>query len=195
MAARFCGEVKGCAVLGLRRRRMTWGPQKLGKENAGAAEVCDPLAGGEHDRSATGARRVDRAAQEEAARAGVHPTVCGGRAEPSVRGFQGWFKTQDGARIDPLTISDAPSRYLLRCQHVQKTDEEHVRAIFESAFRQWGMPEAIRSDNGAPFASRAIAGDFAVVAVVDDVGDRAGADSSTPSSQTTRTKSVRMCPV
>jgi transposase InsO family protein len=72
--------------------------------------------------------------------------------------FKGWFRTADGERIDPLTITDACSRYLLRCQRVEKTDSERVRAIFESAFRENGLPGAIRTDNGAPFASRAIAG-------------------------------------
>jgi len=57
-----------------------------------------------------------------------------------------------------LTISDAHSRYLLRCQAVEKTDTARVQAIFEAAFREYGMPEAIRTDNGAPFASRAVAG-------------------------------------
>ena len=70
--------------------------------------------------------------------------------------FKGWFRTGDGARIDPLTISDAHSRYLLRCQAVDKTDTARVQAIFEAAFREYGLPEAIRSDNGAPFASRAV---------------------------------------
>jgi transposase InsO family protein len=72
--------------------------------------------------------------------------------------FKGWFRTGDGERVDPLTISDACSRYLLRCQAVEKTDTPRVQAIFEAAFRQYGMPLAIRTDNGAPFASRAIAG-------------------------------------
>jgi hypothetical protein len=72
--------------------------------------------------------------------------------------FKGWFRTSDGERIDPLTISDAHSRYLLRCQAVEKTDTERVRAIFEAAFREYGMPQAIRTDNGPPFASRAVAG-------------------------------------
>ena len=72
--------------------------------------------------------------------------------------FKGWFRTGDGTRIDPLTVMDAHSRYLLRCQAVEKTDTRRVQAIFEAAFRQHGMPLAIRTDNGAPFASRAIAG-------------------------------------
>ena len=57
-----------------------------------------------------------------------------------------------------MTITDACSRYLLRCQAVEKTDTERVRAIFEAAFREYGLPEAIRTDNGAPFASSAVGG-------------------------------------
>jgi transposase InsO family protein len=72
--------------------------------------------------------------------------------------FKGWFRAGDEARIDPLTMSDAYSRYLLRCQAVEKMDTKRVQAVFEAAFRQYGMPWAIRTDNGAPFASRAIAG-------------------------------------
>jgi transposase InsO family protein len=72
--------------------------------------------------------------------------------------FKGWFLTQDGARCDPLTITDAYSRYLLRCCAVKRTDGEHAWAVFEAAFREFGLPQAIRTDNGAPFASRAPAG-------------------------------------
>jgi len=72
--------------------------------------------------------------------------------------FKGWMRTGDGERIDPLTISDSASRYLLRCQAVDKTDTERVRAIFEAAFREFGMPRTVRSDNGPPFASCAVAG-------------------------------------
>jgi transposase InsO family protein len=72
--------------------------------------------------------------------------------------FKGWFRTRNGTRVDPLTISDAYSRYLLRAQAVEKTDTERVRAIFEAAFREYGMPQAIRTDNGAPFASAAVGG-------------------------------------
>lgn len=63
-----------------------------------------------------------------------------------------------GERIDPLTITDAHSRYLLRRQAVEKTDTARVQAIFAAAFGEFGMPEAIRSDNGAPFAARAVNG-------------------------------------
>jgi|SRR5215472_1705736 len=72
--------------------------------------------------------------------------------------FKGWFRTGDGKRIDPLTLSDACSRYLLRCQVVEKTNTEQLLGIYEAAFREYGLPGTIRNDNGAPFASRAIAG-------------------------------------
>lgn len=69
--------------------------------------------------------------------------------------FKGWFKTGDGARCDPFTMSDAQTRYLLRCIHVPRTNFESVKPVMEGAFREFGLPRAIRSDNGAPFASRA----------------------------------------
>jgi transposase InsO family protein len=72
--------------------------------------------------------------------------------------FKGWFRTGDGSRCDPLTLSDAYSRYLLRCQALARTDGMSVRPVMEAAFREYGLPGAIRSDNGAPFASRGVAG-------------------------------------
>jgi putative transposase len=72
--------------------------------------------------------------------------------------FKGWFRTADGKRCDPLTISDAHSRYLLRCQITPRADSIHVAAIFDAAFREYGLPLVIHTDNGVPFASRAPGG-------------------------------------
>jgi len=72
--------------------------------------------------------------------------------------FKGWFRCGDGTRCDPLTITDAFSRYLLRATLVEKTDTAHVQAVFEAAFREFGLPRAMRTDNGAPFASKAPGG-------------------------------------
>jgi transposase InsO family protein len=72
--------------------------------------------------------------------------------------FKGWFCTSDGARCNPLTITDATTRMLLRCHHVAHGDLLHVRPILEAAFREYGLPHAMRSDNGPPFASKALAG-------------------------------------
>jgi transposase InsO family protein len=72
--------------------------------------------------------------------------------------FKGWFRTADGRRCDPLTLQDAHSRYLLRCQIVERPDRENVWPILDAAFREFGLPRRLRSDNGAPFASTAIGG-------------------------------------
>ena len=72
--------------------------------------------------------------------------------------FKGWFRTLDGARCNPLTITDATARMLLRCHHVAKCDLAHVRPVLEAAFREYGLPNAMRSDNGPPFASVGLAG-------------------------------------
>jgi putative transposase len=68
--------------------------------------------------------------------------------------FKGWFLTDDGARCEPLTLTDAYSRYLLRCQVMARTDGDHVWPIVAAAFREFGLPHTLRSDNGPPFASR-----------------------------------------
>jgi transposase InsO family protein len=66
--------------------------------------------------------------------------------------FKGYFSTGDGARCDPFTITDAHSRYLIRCQTVLRMDLSQVAAICEAAMHEYGMPTRIRTDNGAPFA-------------------------------------------
>lgn len=72
--------------------------------------------------------------------------------------FKGWFRARNGDRCEPLTISDNCSRYLLRCQTVPTTSFEAVQPIFVGAFREYGLPEAIRTDNGAPFATTTVGG-------------------------------------
>jgi transposase InsO family protein len=67
--------------------------------------------------------------------------------------FKGWFRTGDGKRCDPLTITDGYSRYLLRCQVVSAADTIRTRAVTEGAFSEYGLPDRMRSDNGAPFGS------------------------------------------
>jgi transposase InsO family protein len=67
--------------------------------------------------------------------------------------FKGHFRTGDGARCDPLTVTDAYSRYLLCAEVLARPDHHHCRAQLERVFREYGLPRVIRSDNGAPFAS------------------------------------------
>jgi putative transposase len=72
--------------------------------------------------------------------------------------FKGWFRTGDGARCDPLTVSDAFSRYLLCSRVVTAPRYADCRCELEQVFREHGLPRVIRSDNGAPFASVGAAG-------------------------------------
>lgn len=72
--------------------------------------------------------------------------------------FKGHFRTQNGERVYPLTIMDAYSRFIIRCTLVRNPDGIEVKRIFESAFKEYGRPAAIRSDNGPPFASKAAGG-------------------------------------
>jgi len=72
--------------------------------------------------------------------------------------FKGWFHTGDGRRCEPLTVTDAYSRYLLRCQTVRGTNRGGVEPWFDATFREYGLPQAIRTDNGAPFATRGLTG-------------------------------------
>ena len=73
--------------------------------------------------------------------------------------FKGWFRLGNGQRCDPLTMSDGYSRYLICCQgFCNGTGNLVVRPVFERTFRENGVPEKIRSDNGTPFASVGLAG-------------------------------------
>lgn len=72
--------------------------------------------------------------------------------------FKGWFRTRDGMRCDPLTVTDAYSRLLLCCKLLESQRGQLVRSAMERVFREYGLPATIRSDNGTPFASTALGG-------------------------------------
>lgn len=141
------------------RQRWGWGPRKLvvklaqaaGEEKVPAASTIAELLrskGLSHPRR----RRVRTPLYGP-------PIAAVGEANQTwCADFKGWFRTADGTRCDPLTITDAHSRYLLCCQIAAKTDTVHVEALFDQAFREYGLPAAIHTDNGAPFASRAPGG-------------------------------------
>jgi transposase InsO family protein len=147
------------AVLELRQAHMSWGPRKLNKilkrDQPGRAWPATSTIGEIVKRAGLVVPRKKRQRTEPYTEPLAHALESN---RVWCADFKGWFKAGDGTRVDPLTISDAWSRYLLRCQAVEKTDTERVRAIFEAAFREYGLPHAIRTDNGAPFASPALGG-------------------------------------
>ena len=67
--------------------------------------------------------------------------------------FKGWWHGTEG-RCEPLTVRDEFSRYLLELRQVPNARSHTVQASFEKLFQRHGLPQAIRSDNGTPFASR-----------------------------------------
>ncbi len=142
------------AALALRERHPTWGPKKLRRTLADRLpDVAPPALSTIGDwlrkegltQSRRPRRRCPPFSSPFLAADGPNAVWCAD--------FKGWFMTGDRQRCDPLTISDAMSRYLLRCQAVAQTDGEHVRPVFDAAFCEFGLPLAIRSDNGPPFAS------------------------------------------
>lgn len=81
--------------------------------------------------------------------------LCAGAApnELWAADFKGEFKLGDGRWCYPLTVTDHASRFLLLCEAMESTREEPVIAAFERLFVERGLPYAIRTDNGLPFAS------------------------------------------
>jgi transposase InsO family protein len=67
--------------------------------------------------------------------------------------FKGWWRFGETGRCEPLTVRDEFSRYVLELRAMDNARAQTVREAFERLFERHGLPEAIRSDNGAPFAS------------------------------------------
>ena len=147
------------AIVGLRRERPSWGPRKIiGKLVANQPNVVWPALS---------------TAGEILKRAGL---VCGRRlrrrAPPRLGELtvpqhanhvwgvdhKGWVRLGDGTRAEPLTMTDGFSRYLISVTATGSTSQEEAKPLFERAFRDYGLPEVIRSDNGAPFASTGTTG-------------------------------------
>lgn len=67
--------------------------------------------------------------------------------------FKGWWLTQDYTRCEPLTVRDAFSRYVFVARAVGSIRRSNVKPVFEDLFKRYGLPKAIQSDNGSPFAA------------------------------------------
>lgn len=71
--------------------------------------------------------------------------------------FKGHFRTRDGIYCYPLTVTDGFSRYLLGCHGLPSTACSEAKPVFRRLFREHGLPERIRTDNGVPFATNTLA--------------------------------------
>jgi transposase InsO family protein len=67
--------------------------------------------------------------------------------------FKGWFRTNDGGRVEPLTIRDLASRYILGIILLPQQNVQDARRAFEKVFSRYGLPRVIRADNGTPFGA------------------------------------------
>jgi len=146
------------AIVALRRRFPHLGPRKLlSKLRRQAPEMGWPAAStvGEILKQAgliTAVKRRRRPLDQQRPFAAVR-----GANDEWSTDFKGWFRTADQQRIDPLTITDSHSRFLIDIRIVPPTIEG-VLPVFTAAFRIYGLPLAIRCDNGSPFGSRGAGG-------------------------------------
>lgn len=147
-------------VLRERHRHRTWGPKKL-REILGTKYGITPVPAvstignllTRHGLTRKTRRRRPVSAPDRRTRtAATHPHAVW------AADFKGWFRTRDGQRCDPLTISDLASRYVLACRIVGGPRSADVRPVFRRVFRRFGVPEVLRVDNGPPFGSRGVCG-------------------------------------
>lgn len=147
------------ALLDVRRLHPTWGPKKVrawleAKGSHGSLPAVSTIA-----QLFTSYGLIRPRRRRIRTPPGAMPLVPGG--EPNELwcvDFKGQFTLGDKTRCYPLTITDHVSRYLLRCEGLTSTKEASARVQFERTFREFGLPDRIRSDNGVPFASTGVGG-------------------------------------
>ena len=146
-------EAVVCEIVRLKERHRHWGPRKIRK-------VYERLHQ-EAPSESSFKRVLERAGLVEARRLRARQKAgrlsSGRKAKASNEvwtvDFKGWWYGADKTRKEPLTVRDEFSRYLLELRAMKDARGETVRKCFEGLFELNGLPDAIRSDNGAPFAS------------------------------------------
>ena len=146
------------ALLDARRHHPTWGPKKLLKLLSrrdpdriwpARTTACDILARHGLVKKARKRRHLSHTGKPSSIIAAPNQVWCAD--------FKGQFKTKDGIYCYPLTITDGFSRYLLGCQALLTTACADAKVVFQNVFREFGLPERIRTDNGVPFATVSLA--------------------------------------
>src|SRR5256714_4913351 len=145
-------EEEVCEIVRLKLAHLSWGPRKI--------RELYLRRHGEVASESTFKRVLERAGltQKRRRRRGNEGgRLCSGRraAAPNevwTVDFKGWWRSW-GRRCEPLTVRDEHSRYVLELRAMEGASTEKVQQSFERLFERTGLPQAIRSDNGAPFAS------------------------------------------
>ena len=140
-------------ILGLKKAHATWGAPKIrDKLIRDYPMIKPPAVSTVHavlDRNGLVKRRKPR-------RHNVQGTELVGAHAPNAlwcADYKGEFRLGNRRYCYPLTISDYRSRYLLACEGLESTKSELAFSVFEQAFKAFGLPHAIRTDNGVPFAA------------------------------------------
>ena len=147
-------EEEVCEMVRLKLAHLAWGPRKI--------RELYLRRHGEVASESTFKRVLERAGLTQKRRRRRAPEagrLCSGRQARAANevwtvDFKGWWRSHE-QRCEPLTVRDEYSRYVLEVRAVEDARSETVRKSFERLFERHGLPEAIRSDNGSPFASRA----------------------------------------
>lgn len=142
------------AILEAREAHPRWGPKKL-------VVVLQRKFGDQAPSRTTIARVLKRFGAISARRKRRTLSVVERAPEVTARApndvwtvdFKGWWRTTDGARVEPLTVRDGYSRYVLLIEVMGSTSMDGVRRAFERLFRKHGVPRVIQCDNGVPFIS------------------------------------------
>jgi transposase InsO family protein len=143
-------------IIALRAAHQTWGPRKL----LARLRLDEP--GGAWPSASTVGDLLRREGLSEP-RAHRRSAAPGGKlalVEPTAANvswaadFKGWFRTGDGVRCEPLTVTDGYSRYILACQAMPQVTFSRVQPVLMDLFRLRGLPRALRTDNGNPFGRR-----------------------------------------
>ena len=143
-----------------RRLHPDWGARKLLKVLRGRhPEIEDwPAASTAADLLARRGLVRRRRRRRDRQHPGVVPIATAAPNDLWTADFKGQFRTGNRIYCYPLTIADQHTRFLLTCHGLLSTETATARPVFERAFREYGLPVAIRTDNGVPFATLAIHG-------------------------------------
>jgi transposase InsO family protein len=141
-------------LLGVREEYPTWGPKKirayLMKHQPGLAVPCASTIGDVLKRNGVMFRKRRR---RSVMPRGAPLRIAERPNDIWCADFKGEFRLGLGRYCYPLTITDRFSRFLLRCEALEGTHVDTAITVFDQAFREYGLPLVIRTDNGNPFAA------------------------------------------
>jgi putative transposase len=146
-------EGQVCEIVRLKQRHPSWGPKKI-QDVYGRAHTEVPSLSS-FKRILERAGMVEKVREKKAWQVG---RISSGRRAEEANGvwtvdFKGWWYDAHGRRCEPLTVRDEYSRFVLAAERLENAQTETVWKSFERLFERHGLPGAIRSDNGVPFAS------------------------------------------